>query len=465
MANYMIGIDLGATNAKVGIVALSKKTIVRSMSAPLSNLYREPKSVCDLLFSMTLHLLEQTSTIENSANLTQQSITKSSKTVHVITNGIFIPQSSDVVKDSESNSPKNLDNFLKSLNISCNAHDDQVKLSLNDIEGVAVGCPGHIENGIVRAASNFPTWKDVNFAELLEKKFSKPVALNNDADSAIAGEVWAGSAKGRKNVVMITLGSGVGTGLVIGGKLMPGRRGLIEGGHMIVEGKSGRPCSCGQKGCLEQYCSANGIANIAREKIYYHLYSKDQEAMKLKKESESLKLNEKLVTDLPPSPPTSQDQEQNTSGTAPNANILKENIMEKSKSEKEETSSPSSSNILNKIADMPDGIERNEKIEALTTRDIFMAYLQNKDEFAQSIIEECMGYLAIGCINICRMLDPDIILLSGGLTEAGPALIDILKTGINQVGWKILPNDIDIEFASLGSKTGILGAVGAAKLT
>ena len=184
MAKYMIGIDLGATNAKVGLVSLDKKAIVRSLSAPLSNKYREPDAVCDLLCSMTMYLLEHTSPRAESGNSIENSLkdpskskshnlsvsTNTRKTVHVIKNGIFIPPTNaTITTDHENNSSKTVEDLLNSLKISCNLEEKQVKLSINDIEGLAVGCPGQIESGIVRAASNFPTWKNVNLVNLLEK--------------------------------------------------------------------------------------------------------------------------------------------------------------------------------------------------------------------------------------------------------------------------------------------------------
>ena len=103
-------------------------------------------------------------------------------------------------------------------------------------------------------------------AQMLSDKFGVPVAITNDANAAAIGEMTYGAARGLKDFIMITLGTGVGSGIVINGQLVYGHDGFAgELGHLIVKRNNGRLCGCGRTGCLEAYCSATGVARTARE--------------------------------------------------------------------------------------------------------------------------------------------------------------------------------------------------------
>ena len=106
----------------------------------------------------------------------------------------------------------------------------------------------------------------VPFAKLMTEKFGIPAALTNDANAAAIGEMTYGAARGMKNFIMITLGTGVGSGIVIDGKLVYGHDGFAgELGHTNAVRENGRLCGCGKHGCLETYASATGVARSARE--------------------------------------------------------------------------------------------------------------------------------------------------------------------------------------------------------
>ena len=137
------------------------------------------------------------------------------------------------------------------------------KINSNEIKAAGLGSPGMIdsENGIVIRNYNLG-WKDFEIAKLMSKEFNIPIVLENDADAAALGEVIAGSAKGAKSAMIITLGTGVGSGFVINEKIFRG----CEWGHMVIV-KGGRKCTCGREGCFESYCSATGLINMAKEKI------------------------------------------------------------------------------------------------------------------------------------------------------------------------------------------------------
>lgn len=139
-----------------------------------------------------------------------------------------------------------------------------------EIRGIGVGAPnGNYYTGEVSFAPNL-AWaagKAVKFAEKLsERTDGIPVSLTNDANAAAVGEMTYGAARGMKNFIMITLGTGVGSGIVIDGKVVYGSDGFAgELGHVTVVRNNGRTCGCGRTGCLEAYCSAIGVARTARE--------------------------------------------------------------------------------------------------------------------------------------------------------------------------------------------------------
>jgi glucokinase len=133
--------------------------------------------------------------------------------------------------------------------------------------GIGVGAPnGNFFNGCIEFAPNLPWKGKVPLAQLIsEKTYNIPVALTNDANAAAIGEMTYGAARGMKDFIEITLGTGVGSGIVIGGTLVYGHDGFAgELGHVTVR-ENGRLCGCGRHGCLEAYASATGVARTARE--------------------------------------------------------------------------------------------------------------------------------------------------------------------------------------------------------
>ena len=137
------------------------------------------------------------------------------------------------------------------------------------VRGIGVGAPnGNYYTGTIENAPNL-VWgrQRVEFAKLLSEAMGGiPVSLTNDANAAAVGEMTYGNARGMKNFIMITLGTGVGSGIIINGELVYGHDGFAgELGHVTAVRHNGRPCGCGKKGCLEAYCSAIGVARTAGE--------------------------------------------------------------------------------------------------------------------------------------------------------------------------------------------------------
>ena len=140
---------------------------------------------------------------------------------------------------------------------------------IETIKAMGIGAPnGNFYKGTIEFAPNLEWGHNgiVPLADLFSKRLGVPVALTNDANAAAIGEMIYGVARGMKNFIMITLGTGVGSGIVINGQLVYGCDGFAgELGHVIMRRENGRPCGCGRKGCLEAYCSATGVARSARE--------------------------------------------------------------------------------------------------------------------------------------------------------------------------------------------------------
>jgi glucokinase len=151
-------------------------------------------------------------------------------------------------------------------------YDEMIKLIYDaggpeKFKGIGVGAPnGNFYTGNIEFAPNLP-WKGVvPFAKLMTEKFGITTALTNDANAAAVGEMTYGGARGMKNFIMITLGTGVGSGIIIDGKVVYGHDGFAgELGHTTAIRENGRLCGCGKSGCLETYCSATGVARTARE--------------------------------------------------------------------------------------------------------------------------------------------------------------------------------------------------------
>ena len=144
----------------------------------------------------------------------------------------------------------------------------QEGISKAEIEGIGIGVPGPVRNdGVVLNCVNLG-WGIINVAEELGRLTGLAVKVGNDANVAALGEMWQGGAKGSKDVIMVTLGTGVGGGIIVDGKIVAGYNGAGgEIGHITVNNDEIEPCNCGQYGCLEQYTSATGIVRMAKRKL------------------------------------------------------------------------------------------------------------------------------------------------------------------------------------------------------
>jgi glucokinase len=259
-------------------------------------------------------------------------------------------------------------------------------LSLEQIAAVGVGSPGPLDlvKGIVRSAPNLPGFKDIPLRDELFRRIRRPTVLENDANAAGFGEFWAGAGKDAtiRHLVMLTLGTGVGCGIVVDGHVIQGAYTMAgEVGHMILI-PDGRPCNCGQRGCLEAYASATNTARRAAEAIALG-------------ESSSLK------------PLYDQNPEE------------------------------------------------------ITSKAVFDA-AKAGDPLAQRIARETMNLLGITCVNICRVLDPQMIVFAGGMILTGDYLFDGIREAFARHNWNVDAPQASIVPAALGNEAGFIGAAAVA---
>ena len=167
---------------------------------------------------------------------------------------------------TKTNAPRDYKEIFDDMALCAKEAAKNSGISFDDIKSVGIGCPGaiNIEKGIVEFSNNLDFY-DVPITEYMTKKLNKPIFVDNDANAAAWGEFIAGSGKGTKNMVMITLGTGVGSGIIIDGKLMHGAydKGAEIGHNVIVV--NGEKCTCGRRGCFEAYASATALIRMTKQ--------------------------------------------------------------------------------------------------------------------------------------------------------------------------------------------------------
>lgn len=253
----------------------------------------------------------------------------------------------------------------------------QAGLTLDDIDRVGIGIPGVSKDGVVIFCTNLG-WENEPLRAELQKHINKPVYIDNDATVAGLAESVAGISKDTHSSVFVTLGTGVGGGIVIDGKPWSGFHGVgSEIGHMILV-SGGVQCTCGNKGCLERYCSATALIRMGREALEKH---PDSLMMSLCGH-EPQKLNAKHVIDA----------------------------------------------------------------------------AREKDPAGCEAFEAYTDYLAQAIATIITFLDPEVVVLGGGVSRAGAFLLDSVRAKVpNYLIFKTMPYS-RVELAELGNEAGIIGA-------
>lgn len=276
--------------------------------------------------------------------------------------------------------PTNTDNNGESIVVDCwNSIQEKLQsmsIGTEEILGIGVGIPGFISNGIVTEAINIG-WKNKNIIQEMRTISGLPVFIENDANLAVLGENWQGAGKGAEHVVAVTLGTGVGGGIISNGKILNGKNGMAgELGHLLVE-ENGAPCNCGQNGCLETIASATGIVRQAKE-------------------------------------------------------------------------------IIRKMPESSLASYYNDKKE-ITSRDIFqLAYAG--DELAEKIVDRVSMELGRAFATLGVILNPEKILLGGGVSQAGEPFLERITSYFNHYALSKVVNSCEIVLAELGNDAGIIGA-------
>lgn len=251
----------------------------------------------------------------------------------------------------------------------------QEGISKSEVEGIGVGVPGPVRSdGVVNRCVNLG-WGVVDVAADLSALTGLSVKTGNDANVAALGEMWQGGAKGCQDVVMVTLGTGVGGGIIIGGKVVAGFNGAGgEIGHITVNKDEIEGCNCGKYGCLEQYTSATGIVRMAKRKL---AQTSDDTALR--------------------------------------------------------------------------------KYENITAKDIFDEAKAN-DLVALDLVDELGEILGSTLANIACVVNPEVIVIGGGVSKAGAILIDTIQKHYQENAF-FAAKDTSFAIATLGNDAGIYGSM------
>lgn len=247
-----------------------------------------------------------------------------------------------------------------------------------DIEGMGFGFPGQIDckKGVVRLAPNIPGWVDVPIAEIMEKEFGIPTRVDNDVRCAALGELNFGAGVGCENLVCITVGTGIGSGLIVNGKLVRGASNAAgEIGHIKLDMNGGPLCGCGDRGCLEAFASGPSIVAMAEEYI---------------RGGKSTKYRELANPEITPY-------------------------------------------IVSEAAKQGDAVALR----------IF------------TIIGE---YIGIGLASVVNLLNPEKIIIGGGVAAAGDILLNPIKETLVKRAMKIAGSTVQVVPAKLGNTAGVIGA-------
>lgn len=264
--------------------------------------------------------------------------------------------------------------ILPDIAASIRRYLDQNGIGDEDILGIGVGVPGPVdEAGNVNKCVNLG-WGVFNIHEVLGGLTGLPVKAGNDATVAALGECWRGGGQGCRNMVMATLGTGVGSGIIVNGTVVYGAHGAGgEIGHMVFDRTETEPCGCGKRGCVEQYCSATGIVRLAKRFL-----------------------------------------------------------------EKE---------------DAPSVLRQST---ALTCKDVFDAGKAN-DALALQILEQVYDHLGEFLANVCCVVDPEVVVLGGGVSKAGNVLLTGAKRYFDRYVFHAA-RGVRFALAALGNDAGAYGA-------
>lgn len=245
--------------------------------------------------------------------------------------------------------------------------------------GIGMGAPGPVdgETGVIYEAINLG-WTNYPLRDLLAEATGLPVVVDNDANMAALGEMWKGAGNGARDLVCVTLGTGVGGGVIANGAIVQGVSGAAgEFGHVIVELEGGATCNCGLNGCLETVASATGIVRLAMREL-------------------------------------------DANGDSHLAYILRQN-------------------------------------GHITAKDVADCAKQG-DNYAQSVFDRVSFYLGYVLANVANTLNPEKIVIGGGVSKAGDILLNNVRKYFQQFTFSQVRKSTSLAIANLGNDAGVIGA-------
>ncbi|KHD84841.1 ROK family glucokinase [Heyndrickxia ginsengihumi] len=283
----------------------------------------------------------------------------------------------EITTDSSNDGEHILPNIAQSFT----AKLAELNLSKTDFLGIGIGVPGPVdmEAGIMYEAVNLGWSPNYPVVKKLQDLAKMPVVIDNDANVAALGEMWKGAGEGTKDLVCVTLGTGVGGGMIANGDIIHGVKGAAgEIGHITVVPEHGAPCNCGKTGCLETVASATGIVRIAKE----HMQASEQ-------------------------PSALRD-------------VLKQH-------------------------------------GCITAKDVFEC-ASNHDKLAVEVIDYVTMHLGLALANVGNALNPEKIVLGGGVSKAGDSLLKPLQAYFSTFAFSTVAKSTTIDVATLENDAGVIGA-------
>ncbi len=257
----------------------------------------------------------------------------------------------------------------------------ETNTTTSDIEGIGFDFPGQVDckTGVVKLAPNIPGWVNVPIAQMIEDEFHIPTRIDNDVRCAALGELKFGAGKGCENFICITVGTGIGSGIVINGKVVRGATNAAgELGHIKLQMNGGPICGCGDTGCLEAFASGPAIVAMAQEYI---------------KGGKSTKFREMAAAE---------------------------------------------------------GGEITPYMVAKAA--------EEGDPVAKRIFEIVGEYIGIGLTSVINLLNPEKVIIGGGVAESGELLLAPIRKTIKERAMLVAGNAVEIVPAQLGNSAGVIGA-------
>ncbi|MGD6967026.1 ROK family glucokinase [Rossellomorea vietnamensis] len=271
-------------------------------------------------------------------------------------------------------------NIIVDIAKSIDHHLDELGETKAKLKGVGMGAPGPVDmdNGIIYEAVNLGWEKNTPLKDLLEVETGLPCVIDNDANCAALGEMWKGAGNGAKDIVAVTLGTGVGGGVITNGDIVHGSKGAAgEIGHITVMPEGGFQCNCGKTGCLETVASATGVVRLALQAL--------------------------------------ENSEE--------ASVLRSGL---------------------------------QTGGALSAKEIFDSAREG-NALAVSIVDKLAFYLGLAIANLGNALNPDKIVLGGGVSKAGEVLLNPVDKYFHSFAFPTVASSTSISIAKLGNDAGVIG--------